>query len=289
MDFRAILMGLTFALIWSSAFTSARIIVQAAPPLMISSLRFLIAGCIAIGIAWALGQRIRFNKQQWIAIVVFGVCQNAIYLGLMFVAMQTVEASVASIVASTMPLIVALLSIVWLKERLPLLGLFGLAAGFGGVLLIMIARMNAGIDLFGLALCAIGTAALAIATLTVKSASGQGNLLMIVGLQMLVGSVALVIPAALFEVWTIQWSQTVMIAFAYTVIAPGIIATYIWFSLVQRIGATKAATFHFLNPFFGVAIAALILSEGLSMTDIIGVAVIMVGIFAVQTSRISND
>lgn len=288
MDFRAILMGLTFALIWSSAFTSARIIVQAAPPLMISSLRFLIAGCIAICIAWALGQRIRFNKQQWIAIVVFGVCQNAIYLGLMFVAMQTVEASVASIVASTMPLIVALLSIVWLKERLPLLGLFGLAAGFGGVLLIMIARMNAGIDLFGLALCAIGTAALAIATLTVKSASGQGNLLMIVGLQMLVGSVALVIPAALFEVWTIQWSQTVIVAFAYTVIAPGIIATYIWFSLVQRIGATKAATFHFLNPFFGVAIAALILSEGLSMTDIIGVAVIMVGIFAVQTSRISN-
>ncbi|MCU0912377.1 MAG: EamA/RhaT family transporter, partial [Rhodobacteraceae bacterium] len=32
MDIRAILMGLAFAFMWSSAFTSARIIVAAAPP-----------------------------------------------------------------------------------------------------------------------------------------------------------------------------------------------------------------------------------------------------------------
>ena len=55
MDIRAILMGLTFALIWSSAFTSARIIVLQAPPLTISSLRFAIAGIIAITIAYLLG------------------------------------------------------------------------------------------------------------------------------------------------------------------------------------------------------------------------------------------
>ena len=33
MDLRAIFMGLAFALMWSSAFTSARIIVSEAPPL----------------------------------------------------------------------------------------------------------------------------------------------------------------------------------------------------------------------------------------------------------------
>ena len=43
MDIRAIGMGLLFALIWSSAFTSARIIVADAPPLAISSIRFFIA------------------------------------------------------------------------------------------------------------------------------------------------------------------------------------------------------------------------------------------------------
>ncbi|MCB1391582.1 MAG: EamA family transporter, partial [Rhodobacteraceae bacterium] len=51
------------------------------------------------------------------------------------------------------------------------------------------------------------------------------------------------------------------------------------------IGAVKAATFHFLNPFFGVAIAAALLGETLALTDVIGVVVIMAGILAVQLSK----
>ena len=98
MDLRAILMGLAFALMWSSAFTSARIIVASAPPLMALSLRFLISGLIAVIIARALGQRWRLTRAQWRATFVFGICQNALYLGLNFVAMQTVEASLAAII-----------------------------------------------------------------------------------------------------------------------------------------------------------------------------------------------
>jgi drug/metabolite transporter (DMT)-like permease len=66
---------------------------------------------------------------------------------------------------------------------------------------------------------------------------------------------------------------------------PGLAATMIWFWLVNRIGATRAATFHFLNPFFGVAIAAILLNEALGARDILGVAVITFGILAVQLSR----
>jgi drug/metabolite transporter (DMT)-like permease len=62
-------------------------------------------------------------------------------------------------------------------------------------------------------------------------------------------------------------------------------ATWIWFKLVGRIGATRAATFHFLNPFFGVFIASLLLGEQLGPRDILGVAIIAAGILAVQISR----
>jgi len=102
---------------------------------------------------------------------------------------------------------------------------------------------------------------------------------------MLVGSAALGVAAAAVETVEIDWSWTLAAAFAYTTLVPGLAATLAWFWLVNRIGATKAATFHFLNPFLGVAIAALILSETLSAQDLIGVAVIMGGILAVQLSR----
>jgi drug/metabolite transporter (DMT)-like permease len=95
----------------------------------------------------------------------------------------------------------------------------------------------------------------------------------------------LAIPALLLENWDVNWNKTALLAFAYTIIVPGIIATYIWFLLVERIGATKAATFHFLNPFFGVAIAAVLLGEKLSYFDMLGVVVIMAGILAVQKSK----
>ena len=285
MDIRAILAGLAFALIWSSAFSSARIIVADAPPIISLSLRFLISGVIGIALARFLGQSWRLTPGQWRATIVFGLCQNALYLGLNFVAMQTVEASLASIIASTMPLAVGFAGWVIFRERLSALGVLGLCAGAGGVALIIGARMQAVADLFGIVLCFIAVASLTVATLMVRGASSGGNLLMIVGLQMLVGSAFLVIPGFIFDQPEVTWSVELVLAFSYTVLMPGLLATFIWFWLVKRIGAVKAATFHFLNPFFGVMIAAVLLGETLRVWDIVGVVIIMFGILAVQMAR----
>jgi len=285
MDFRALFMGLAFAFMWSSAFTSARMIVMDAPPLFSLSVRFLISGLIGIALAKMLGESFRLTRAQWRATIIFGLCQNAAYLGLNFVAMQWVEASAASIIASTLPLMVALAGFLFMGDRLNPLAIAGLLAGFGGVVLIMGARFSGGLDPLGVALCVLGAVALTIATLALRGASSGGNVMMIVGLQMLVGSVALIGPALAFETIEITWTWRLVAAFAYTTLVPGLTATWVWFKLVQRIGAVRGATFHFLNPFFGVAIASALLGEGLGVADVIGVAIIMAGILAVQLSK----
>ena len=285
MDVRAIFAGLVFALIWSSAFTSARIIVADAPPMLALSLRFMISGLIGVGIARSMGQSWKLTPDQWKATIVFGICQNTLYLGLNFVAMQSIEASLASIIASVMPLAVGFSGWLIFGERLSRLGILGLFVGAFGVALIMGVRLQSGADLLGVILCVIAVTSLTIATMTMRGASSGGNLLMIVGLQMLVGSVLLAIPGFLFEQPTVVLSSNLIIAFSYTVFMPGLVATFIWFWLVGRIGAVKAATFHFLNPFFGVAIAAIFLGESLRFSDIIGVVVIMAGILSVQLAR----
>ncbi|RBP96996.1 threonine/homoserine efflux transporter RhtA [Rhodobacter sp. 140A] len=286
MDLRAIGMGLAFALMWSSAFTSARMIVAEAPPLFALTLRFLFSGVIGTGIALALGQSMRLSRAQWRATLIFGLCQNALYLGLNFVAMQWVQASVASIIASTMPLMVAFLGWAVFRDRVRPLGLAGLVAGVIGVAIIMGARLSGGVDPVGMALCFAAALALSIATLTVRGASGGGNVMMIVGLQMFVGAAVLAVVSAATEDWTaVHMSPRLIGAFAYTVLIPGVLATWVWFKLVGRIGAVKAATFHFLNPFFGVAIAAAVLGERLGALDLLGVAVIAGGILAVQLSK----
>ena len=278
-------MGLLFALMWSSAFTSARVIVEYAPPLASLSLRFLLSGIIGVAIAVALGQSFRLTPAQWKATLIFGLCQNALYLGLNFVAMQTVEASLASIIASSMPLMVAFAGWVIFRERLPRLGLAGLVLGFLGVGLIMGARLGAGVDLYGLTLCVLGAAALTVATLSVRGTASGGNVMMIVGLQMFVGAAILAAASAATETIVVTWNWQLVVAFLYTTLIPGLAATWVWFTLVNQIGAIKAATFHFLNPFFGVAIAAVFLGETLGLSDVIGVVIIAAGILAVQLSR----
>lgn len=290
MDIRAILMGLAFAVMWASAFTSTRMIVVEAPPLTSLALRFALSGAIGVAIALAMGQTWRsLTRAQWRAVVVLGMCQNALYLGLNWVAMQWIEAGLASIIAATMPLMVALLGWLLMGERLRPMGIAGLGLGLVGVAIIMGARLQGGSDPMGIVMCFLAALALAVATLTVRGASAGGNVMMIVGLQMLVGAVSLAVVAPLFETWQVTMTPRLIWAFLYTVIVPGLVATWVWFLLVQRIGAIRAATFHFLTPFFGVTVASLLLNESLGLGDVIGVGIIMAGILAVQLSKAPAD
>lgn len=285
MDLRALAMGLAFAVIWSSAYATARVIVADAPPLLSLAIRFTLSGGLAVAVGLLMGQSLRLTRLQWRATLIFGFCQNAIYLGLNFVAMQWIEASLAAIIASTMPLLVAALGWALFGERIRPLGLLGLALGFGGVALIMASRLQGGAEPLGLALCLVAALALALATLMVRGAASGGNLWIVIGYQMWVGGAVLWILAAAGESWQITVSPHWLAAMAYQIVMPGIVATVLWFGLVGRIGAVKAATFHFLNPFFGVATAALLLGEAIRPTDMIGVAIVMAGILAVQMSK----
>ena len=286
MDFRSILMGVSFSFIWSSAFTSAKILVTAASPLMVLSLRFFISGLLGIALARMLGQKIQLNKGEWTVVVIIGISQNAIYLAFNFIAMQWIEASLAAIIASLLPLVVAAVCWIFMGEKTGLKGVLGLTVGFGGVLVIMLDKLSSSSASLGMTLCLIGVAALAGATLYVgRMMSLNNNVVMIVGLQMLVGSITLFPFSLIFETWNIEWSTSFVLAFLYTTLVPGLLGTLIWFFLVRRIGPVKAATFHFLNPFFGVLVAAFILSEPLSISDGIGVTIIMAGILLVQLSR----
>ena len=194
-----------------------------------------------------------------------------------------------SIIASSLPLWVALLGWLASGEKVRPLGIAGLFAGLAGVFLIMGTRLSGGVDPFGIALCLMGALALAIATLAVRGASSGGNVLVVVGFQMLVGSAVLWVPALAFEAWVFNWTTPVTLAFLYTIFVPGIFATILWFWLVRRIGTVRASTFHFLTPFFGVAVAAALLGEKIGSLDVLGVAIITGAILVVQLSKTTTQ
>ena len=85
--------------------------------------------------------------------------------------MRTVEAGLAVMIASALPLCVAALGRLFLGQRLPPLAVAGLLAGFAGVLFIMTGRLGHGLDWIGMVDCVVGVLALAVATLTLRNAA----------------------------------------------------------------------------------------------------------------------
>jgi drug/metabolite transporter (DMT)-like permease len=284
-----LVMGVGFALIWSSAFSVGKVLVEALPPFGVSAARFATSALLAGGLALALGQRPPRGRAAWRAIVVLGLCQNAVYLGFFFNAMTMIPAGLAAILASTMPLVVATLAALFLGERLTATRALGLGLGFGGVVWIMAARLAGGIEPAGVAIALCGVMGLAVATLTVKRGGFGAGLLMVVACQMAVGAAGCAVLAAVFEPLALPaptvLSPAILAAFAFQVLVPGIGATLLWFALVGRVSAAGASSFHFLNPAFGVGFAWALLGEPVGARDAAGVALVALGILIVNRAR----
>ena len=286
MEFKHILLGVGFALIWASAFPSAKIAVQFSPPFFFLFLRFTLAGLFSIILGTYLGQSFQFDRKSLIRIMVFGIIQNGLYLGLIFLALTKIDSNVSVIFASILPLTVAFFSWVFFKSRLSFLGLSGLFVGLIGVLLIMIQRIEKESEMLGITLCIMGLLATTFSTLIITKINiNKNNILIVVGLQMLAGSLFLLPLSYCFEVWSISFNMTFLFTFLYIAAFPGIIGPVIWFYLQKEIGAVKYSSFHFLVPFFGIAISYFLLGETLTFSDMVGVIVIILGLYFINRDK----
>ena len=286
MELKHILLGVGFAFIWASAFPSAKIAVEFWPPFLFLFFRFSLAGLFSIILGAYLGQSFKFDRRSLLLIVVFGLVQNGLYLGLIFLALTKIDANVSVIIASILPLTVAFFSWILFKNKMSLVGLCGLVVGLFGVLLIMLQRVERDYEVLGITLCLLGLLATTFSTLLITKVNiNKNNILIVVGFQMLAGSLFLLPLSYFFEVWTVSFSMTFLFVFLYIAAFPGIIGPVIWFYLQKEIGAVKYSSFHFLVPFFGIGISYFLLGETLSLTDMIGVLVIIFGLYLLNRHK----
>ena len=286
MELKHILLGVGFAFIWASAFPSAKMAVQFCPPFYFLFFRFLLAGLFSILLGAYLGQSFQFDRKSLLLIAAFGLIQNGLYLGLIFLALTKIDSNVSVIIASILPLTVAFFSWIIFRTKMSLLGLCGLVIGLFGVLLIMLQRVEREYEMFGIFLCLLGLLATTFSTLIITKINiNKNNILIVVGLQMLVGSLFLLPLSYFFEVWSVSFSITFIFTFLYIAAFPGIIGPIIWFYLQKEIGAVKYSSFHFLVPFFGIGISYFLLGETLTFSDMAGVMIIILGLYLVNRDK----
>jgi drug/metabolite transporter (DMT)-like permease len=273
-----------YIVLWASAYVPSKIGVLGSSPLWFLVVRFAFSGLVALAIARAAGARLPRTARQWWTVAALGVLGNALYLGFTYEALRHLASGVGAIVASTNPLVLALIAPVVLGEKLSLGKLIGLAVGFCGVLAIVIVRLGSGtadpLDV-GLAFC--GVLASVGGTIVFKKWCGDLDLRAVTGLQLLAAGLALIPFAIVSEgLPHATWSAAFTISFFYAALVMSVGASLLWFWLLTHGEASRVSAYYFLTPVFGLAFSALLLHEPVGVRDLGGLGAIALGIALVQ-------
>ena len=263
---RLALVGTLFSLVWSSAFIAGKIGMTSTGPLTLLSLRFLLAGALLVLLGrWlgASGQAPRGDRSILLIALAAGLLTNAVYLGLAYSGMRTVPAGLTAILASTSPLLTALLAALWLREPFGWRGALGLLAGFAGVVWIMGGRASSmPADKTGVLLILAGTVALSASTLLNRRAVASGLDPWRIALVQLPASGLALLPLAWWrEGMAIRLDAAFFGSLIYQAAVVSIGTTLMLLWLVRHGGAARAGSFHLLNPAFGTLLAVGMLQE----------------------------
>lgn len=272
---------LLLAALWGASFLFMRMAAPAFGPFALVEVRVAIAAAFLLPLlAWRGGLASLRARAPTLALV--GVLNSAIPFVLFTYSTLTITAGFASILNATVPMWAALVAWLWVRERIRAAQWLGLAIGLAGVVLLVWGRIDLrpGGSQWSTTL-AIAAALLAslsygvAANYTKRRLAGVNTLAVATGGQI---AAALALAPFALATWPAapigarDWAAAIALGVACTGLA-----YILYFRLIDRVGAMRAASVTFLIPLFGVVWGAVFLSEAITLQMAAGGAVILIG------------
>ena len=273
-----------FAFLWASASTATKIALDVSQPLVIAQVRFAVAGIIMLLFAHVFWKQKLPTGIEWKQITIYGLLNITIYLGCYVIAMQHVTAGVGALAIATNPLFISFSSVFFLKKKLKPNIFIALILGTAGVVFASWPLLkDASITISGLILLLFSMLSYSIGAIYFSAKKWNDlSILTINGWQTIIGGI-LLLPFTLIEYHGNKnhfdfkfWGGTLWLA-----VFVSIFAIQLWLWLLKK-DTVKAGLWLFLCPVFGFAIAVVILKDVISFYTIIGVLLVMIGLFLSQ-------
>jgi len=275
MSARDIAAALSVAIVWGLTFIAIKVGVGETSPLMLAALRFLFA---AVPMVFFLAPP---KAPAW-AVALYGLLIGVGQFGLLFIAIhQGFPVGLASLVIMAQVFFTILLAWIWLGERPRRAQIIGAFVGFVGMAVIGSERL-AGANLGPFVLVILAAAFWGAGNVLAKSLGKLDMLaftvwsslaapLPLVALSLAVegtgGLAALAHPNMKLAV------SVLVIAYGGTLFGYGL-----WARLLAHHSAATVAPFALLVPVVGMIASALLFGEALSLLEVVGAALVMVGL-----------
>jgi drug/metabolite transporter (DMT)-like permease len=274
---------LTFVLLWSTGFISAKYGMPYAEPLTFLFARMGLVVLVLAAIVAVMRVPLPGARDAWHSLVT-GFLVQTLYLGGVFVALsQGVPAGISALLPGLQPILTATLASRFLGERVNLVQWGGLALGLIGVPLVLndrnVAMSGTTLGWFASVLSLIG---ITLGTLYQKRYGGaidwrSGNLVQFAGSAAVFG-----IACYAIETRPIDWTPQFMLALGWSVIVLSVLTIALMYWLIRRIPASRVASLFYLVPAVTAVIAWLMFGETLNELAIAGMVLCAAGVFIVN-------
>ncbi|WP_449540267.1 DMT family transporter [Ferdinandcohnia sp. Marseille-Q9671] len=267
----------TTTALMGSSFAVGKIGLTYVSPLLLVGLRFTIAGILMALLVWR--KPLPRNSLDWLRIITIGFFQTAGVMGCIFLSLRTISAGESSILTFSNPLLVVILSTVFLGIRYNLFHWLGVLIGFSGVFITLGFHLQLE---FGILLGLGASISWSIGTLLIKKWGMRFNIWVLTAYQMLFGGMILLLLSVTLETPSIQFTATSIFIILWLAIMASIVQFAIWFYLINTGDPGKTSAFLFLAPFFGVLSGWILLNEVVEWFVYLGALFIFAGIFLVN-------
>ena len=280
---------LATVLLWSFNFTAAKYaLTHGFAPLAYSAFRFG-AGAVLFS-ALTYGRERSFSVRRSDALLILGAAALGIWLNQLSFgyALRLTTAATVALLLGTLPIFVALFSWIAGHERLRLRHYLAAAISFAGVALVA-AGGGGGVsgDLGGVLLGLATSATWAAYSVAIAPLMRSCSPYRISAILLLVVCVPRFLSAAPLLVEQ-DWSAPGALAWGglwYGVVFSLVLTNVLWFTAIDRVGATRSALYANLQPFLGAVFALVVLSERLGALEVAGGLVIGAGIVLARGAR----
>lgn len=276
-------------LFWAVNFSAVKIALREFTPHGFNGPRLFLASLLLLVFLWRKEGSLWLSRPDFLKVVALGIIGNTCYQTLFINGIHQTSASITSLVMTTTPIFIALMSALFLRERIHWAGWAGIFLSFFGLYLVLFGRGSSfslsAQGFKGNLLILLGNLFWAVYTVFSKPLLKKMSPLKLTTLTLAVGTL-FYLPLTVKDVLELPWrslSATSWMALLYSTIFAIAVSYVIWYSSVRRVGNTKTGIFGNITPVFTVLFAHFFLSESITAYHAAGALIIFFGFYLTRS------
>lgn len=273
---------------WSSSLIFSKIALEDLNPISLIFFRLLISSVLLLIVFKINGQLKPLKKKYLKLFILMIIFEPFLYFLCENYSIRYCSSTIVALIISLVPLLIPIAAYLFLNTQLKLANLIGLIVSFIGIFIMVFNSGKIDYSWIGLFLCFGAVICAVFYGIICTKLSENNDSSTIVFYQSIIGIIFFIPLLLIFEttnLQTVQISAKLVLSIITLCVTSSILAFLFYIDTIKVLGINKTSAFINLMPVFTAILSYLIFNEHFSVEKIIGIIIVIVGLFLSQLNN----